>query len=253
MGKGKRKTVIVLDTETAPIVKMGDIVNANNMRVYDLGYIVRDKWGGEVYAERSFVCADTFFNGRNFMDSAYYSNKIPQYYAGIASDGEWTPTSFASALRTLIADMDTWGVSEVWAYNSTFDATAIDATIRDISAGIVESIAELCPRIKWRDLWRFAECITGTARYCEWAAAHNYLTDAGIPRTGVEYVIKYLNGDTDFTERHTALDDARHESRILTFCLKSHSRQPKKQGNGYRAAMAWAKQTGIYIPKDRRS
>ena len=108
MGRSKRKTVIVLDTETAPIVKMGDAVDANKMRVYDMGYIVRDKYTGEVYAERSFVCADTFFNGRRLMDAAYYADKLPQYYAGIATGGEWLPVSFADAYKTFHKDCDTY-------------------------------------------------------------------------------------------------------------------------------------------------
>ena len=244
------KTVIVLDTETAPVVKMGEggVVDANKMRVYDLGYIVRDKYTGEVYAERSFVCADTFFNGRRFMDSAYYAEKLPQYYAGIATGGEWEPVSFADAYKTFREDCETFGVSEMWAYNSQFDEKALNATCKDVSAGMVETFTNL----RWRDIWRYAECITGTARYGEWAAAHRYLTDAGIPRTGVEYLIKYLDGDTGFSERHTALDDARHESRILSLCLARRKKQPTKAGRGYLAAMRWAKATGHYIPKSER-
>ena len=101
MDKGKCKTVIVLDTETTPIVKMGDVVDAHKMRVYDMGYIVRDKYTGEVYAERSFVCTDIFFSGRQYMDNAYYTDKLPQYYAGIATGGEWMPVSFAKFGRTI--------------------------------------------------------------------------------------------------------------------------------------------------------
>ena len=253
MGKNnKRKAVIIFDSETAPIVPLGNIVDAKHMRVYDMGYIVRNKWSGEVYAERSFVCADTFFNGRDFMNSAYYAKKLPQYYAGIATGGEWEPVAFASAVRTLIDDINTWGVREIWAYNSRFDLEALNATLKDVSAGIVRDLAELSPSVKWRDIWTFAQCITGTARYCEWATAHGYVSATGIPRTGVEYLIKYLDGDTAFGERHTALDDARHESRIFSLCLRSHVKQPDKMGNGYRAAMAWAKQTGHYVPKNKR-
>lgn len=248
MGRRKRKTVIVLDTETAPVVKMGDAVDANKMRVYDLGYIVRDKYTGEVYAERSFVCADTFFNGRGFMDAAYYADKLPQYYAGIATGGEWVPVSFADAYKAFRADCDTFEVSEIWAYNSQFDEKALDATCKDVSAGMVETFTNL----RWRDIWRFAECITGTIRYCEWATAHGYVTATGTPCTGVEYLIKYLNGDTTFSERHTALDDARHESRILSICLARGVKQPTKTGCGYAAALRWAKQTGHYIPKEQR-
>lgn len=242
------KTIVVMDTETAPIAPMGDIVDARCMRVYDMGYIVRDKATGEVYAERSFVCADMFFDGRGLLDSAYYAQKLPQYYAGIATGGGWTPVSFADAYKTFRADVETFGAREVWAYNSQFDEAALDATCKDVSAGMVETFTQL----KWRDIWRYAECITGTARYGEWAAAHGYLTDAGIPRTGVEYLIRYLDGDAEFREPHTALDDARHESRILSLCLARRGKQPTKAGCGYLAAMRWAKATGHYIPTSER-
>ena len=65
-------------------------------------------------------------------------------------------------------------------------------------------------------------------------------------------MIKYLNNTDDFSERHTALDDAKHESDILTICLARGVKQPEKMGNGYNAAMRWAKQTGHYIPKEQR-
>lgn len=249
---GKRKTVIVIDTEATPIAPMGDVVDAKRMRVYDMGYIVRDKYSGEVYAERSFVCADTFFNGREYMNSAYYADKLPQYYAGIATGGEWDPVAFSKAFRRINNDIETFGVTELWAYNARFDRDTLDATTKDISAGTLFKFNELHPEVEWRDIWRYAQCITGTNRYCEWATAHGYVSDAGIPKTGVETLIKYLNDDSEFSERHTALDDARHESRILSLCLARGGKQPKKLGNGYRAAMLWAKQTGHYIPKDKR-
>ena len=245
---GKRKTVIVIDTETAPIAPMGDKVDAKRMRVYDMGYIVRDKYTGEVYAERSFVCADTFFNGRRFMDSAYYADKLPQYYAGIATGGEWSPVAFADAYKAFHADCAALGVREVWAYNARFDRDALNATCKDISAGMVEEFINL----RWRDIWPLAQCITGTNRYGEWATSHGYVSAAGIPKTSVEAVIKYLNNTDDFSERHTALDDARHESRILSLCLARGVKQPEKMGSGYSAAMRWAKQTGHYIPKEKR-
>ena len=248
MDKGKCKTIIVLDTETTPIVKMGDVVDAHKMRVYDMGYIVRDKYTGEVYAERSFVCTDIFFSGRQYMDNAYYTDKLPQYYAGIATGGEWMPVSFAAAYKAFNEDCKTFGVSEIWAYNCQFDKTALDATCKDVSAGMVDTFTNL----RWRDIWRYAQCITGTIRYCEWATVHGYVTATGTPCTGVEYLIKYLDGDTSFAERHTALDDARHESRILSICLARRVKQPTKTGRGYAAALRWAKQTGHYIPKEQR-
>lgn len=250
MGNGKRKTVIILDTETAPVVKMRptEPVDAKKMRVYDLGYIVRDKYSGEIYTERSFVCADTFFNGREFMTSAYYAEKLPQYFAGIATGGEWKPMSFADAFKCFHEDVKTWGVSEVWAYNARFDRDALNATCKDVSAGLRETFTNL----EWRDIWTFAQGITGTNKYGEWATAHGFVSERGIPKTGVEFLVKYLNDNAEFIERHTALDDARHESRIFSICLNRGFKQPKTIGNGHVAAMKWAKQTGHYIPKNKR-
>ena len=65
-------------------------------------------------------------------------------------------------------------------YNSQFDEKALNATCKDVSAGMVKTFTNL----RWRDIWRFAECITGTIRYCEWATAHGYVTETGTPCTG---------------------------------------------------------------------
>lgn len=246
----KRKIVAVLDTETCPIVPMGDEVDPRKMRVYDLGYIIGGKRSGEVLCERSFVIADWFFNARDFMNSAYYANKLPQYRAGYATGGEWSIVSMREAWETFRADCKRYGVAEVWAYNCRFDYTALNESIKDASGGFARYFAPY--GVKWRDVWTLAQLITGTAGFCEWAHVHGYESAAGIPKTNVEIVTRFLFGDNEFTERHTALDDARHEWDILQHLRFRHYKTPDKWGYGYGAAMAYSKAHGYYIPKNKR-
>lgn len=242
--------VVVIDTEATPIVPMSDKVDARKMRVYDVGYIVRDKRSGEVLTSKSFLVTNWYYDGRHYMDSAYYAEKLPQYNAGIATGGEWTPADLLTVWKSFSNDCKTYNVREVWAYNARFDMNVLNVSIADASNGFVTSFVS--DGIVWRDIWTLAQCITGTARYNQWAYSRGLFSVAGIAKTGVEPLISYITDNENFTERHTALDDAQNESDILTICLSRKSRQPETLGGGYRAAMAYAKTCGHYIPKDKR-
>lgn len=248
---GKRKRIIVIDTEATPIVPMGDKVDPQKMRVYDVGYIIKDKRTPHVYAERSFVCGDIMFDPRDYMKSAYYAEKLPQYRMNYHDGGEWSIQSFRNCYKQFHRDCKEYDIKEIWAFNCRFDAQALDATIQDNSNGYIKRFA---PRgVKWCDLWRLAgEHIANTAAYNEWAYTHGFYGETGIAKTGVEPITAYLRGETDFTERHTALDDARHEAAILDYLRYRHYKTPDKWGNGYTQAMKYAKEHGHYKPKNAR-
>ena len=108
---GKRKKIIVLDTEATPIVPMGDKVDPRKMRVYDVGYIVKDKKTPTVYVERSFVCGDIMFDPRDYMRSAYYANKLPQYRDACNDGGEWAIHSFRDVSEAFEADLKEYGLT----------------------------------------------------------------------------------------------------------------------------------------------
>lgn len=246
---GRKKVVAVVDTETCPIAPMGKQVDPRKMRVYDAGYIIGEK-RGNILVERSFVIADWFFSARDYMSSAYYGEKLPQYRAGYYDGGEWRIVSFRQFFETFRADCKQYGVAEAWAYNCRFDAVTLDESTTDASGAFIRQF--LPDGMPWRDLWKLAELITGTTGYNEWAQAHGYTTNAGIAKTNVEILTRYLFGNNDFVERHTALDDARHEWDILQYLKYRHYATPKTWGNGFRAAERYSKAHGYYIPKSER-
>lgn len=246
----KKKIVAVIDTETCPVAPMVEgEVDPYKMRTYDIGYIIGEK-RGEVLCERSFVVADWFFSPKHFMNSAYYAEKLPQYYAGIATGGEWMPVSFLDVFKQFRKDCKKYNVTEAWAFNCRFDAITLNESTFDASNGFNKYF--LPYGVKWHDLWKLAEIITGTAGYNEWAHARGYVSDAGIAKTNVEIITRYLFGNNEFIERHTALDDARHEWDILQYLKYRHYKTPKTWGNGWRAAYNYSKAHGLYIPKSER-
>lgn len=246
-----KRIIAVIDTEAAPVVHGLDKVMGSAMRVYDFGYIIKDKYTPETYVERSIAVTDYYHLSR-LMDSAYYAEKLPQYRAGTMAGGEWEPMNFADMRRQFLADCRAHGVTEVWAYNAKFDRDTLNASIADVSSDVCRYFLPY-GMAEWRDIWPLAQLITGTKRYNEWCYEHGFYGDTGIAKTNVDTIIKYLTDDLELTERHTALDDAKHEAAILDALRFRHYKTPDKLGNGYRAAMAYAKANGHYIPKSSRA
>lgn len=232
----KRKGVIaIVDTETADkFARKTNKPEPWNSVVYDLGYIICDKDGNEL-CRRSLAISDTFAR-HDVMNSAYYANKLPQYYAGIKMDdsGEWKMVSALEAFRLMRSDFRRHGVSTLAAYNVNFDIAALNSTIRTYSNGFKSFWFPYNMRVV--DIWDYADCITGTKRYCKWAAEHQFFTASGNPQTSAEKVYAYLTDCSDYVERHTALSDCEIEKAIYFAAKRKHTRKSKTIGRGWVAA-----------------
>ena len=72
---GRRKEMyLVIDTETCNTVEQP--------LPYDIGYAICDRYGN-IEIEKSYVVAETFLDMKETMKSAYFANKIPQYWEDI--------------------------------------------------------------------------------------------------------------------------------------------------------------------------
>ena len=72
----QKEYFMVLDTETANSVEQP--------LPYDIGYAICDRQGN-VEIARSFVVAEMFLDNKDLMQSAYFAEKIPQYWEDIKS------------------------------------------------------------------------------------------------------------------------------------------------------------------------
>ena len=218
----KRKSYkIVLDCETAPCDKTLDEVTPINMLAYDIGWVVVDKMGN-VYAERSFVNADIFLDEKELMQSAYYANKIPEYWEDIKA-GSRILTSFYNIRKQLLEDIAEYNVKQVFAHNMRFDYGALNNTERWLTKSKYRYFfpreVDICDTLKLAQ-----QLIATMPTYKRWCEENGYMTRHKIPqpRLTAEIIFRFISGEEDFTEEHKGLDDCLIEKEILAYCYRKH-------------------------------
>ena len=230
---------IVIDTETCD--SQGRKLTYPSPRdalIYDMGWLVVDG-AGEVVERRNVIISDTF-NRTDLMQSAYYADKVPDYVASIRR-GEVETMGALDAFRLLAQDVERYRVRDAWAYNARFDKTVIDATISHFSNGFSD-LETMFPRVRFRDIWDYAACITGTRPYVEWCETHGFISPKGNPVTNAECVYGYLTGNADYVESHTALADCYTELTILNAARRRKRRTRHTMGQGWRDAARVARE-----------
>ena len=209
------KYKIVVDCETAPCDKSFKGVSPINMLAYDVGWVVTDRQG-RIYETRSFVNADIFLDERELMKSAYYAKKVPEYWEDIKA-GVRTLTSFYNIKMAFRADVENYGVEQIYAHNMRFDNGALNNTERWLTKSKYRFFfpygIDVCDTLK------AAEQLIGTMpTYQKWCEENGYLTGIGRPRLTAEILYRFISKDNEFVEEHKGLDDVLIEKEILAYC-----------------------------------
>lgn len=216
---------IVIDTETCPVDKSITEVKASNMWTYDCGWAVVDK-RGKVYKQRSFVNADIFLDEKELMNSAYYANKIPQYWEDIKA-GRRVLTTFHNIRKALLEDIAEFRVTEIYAHNMRFDYGTLTTTQRWLTKSkyryFFPKEIEICDTLKMaRDV--IAKMPT-YKRFCE---ENGYIGKNHQVSLKAEVLYRFISKDFDFVESHTGLEDVMIEKEILAYCYRQHKPMRKK-------------------------
>lgn len=217
----KKKLKIVIDCETAPCDKTIEEVTPVNMLAYDIGWIIVDK-KGNVYAQRSFVNADVFLDEKELMQSAYYADKIPEYWEDIKA-GTRTLTSFYNIVKTFREDVKQYEIEQVYAHNMRFDYGALNNTERWLTKSKYRYFfpydVEICDTLKLAR--QLIATMPTYKRYCE---RNGYITKNKQPRLTAEIIYRFISGEEDFEEEHKGLDDCLIEKEILAYCYRKHKK-----------------------------
>ena len=198
--------VLVLDTETLGVC---------DPSVYDLGYLIYDDIDGIIIA-RDYITKEIYEQTER-MSSAYYANKLPIYEERLA-DGYCKKTKWAYALRMLQRDINKYKPDGIYAYNSRFDTRSIAKTCEELGVRknpTADGITDI-----WKGLTD--PHITETESYKEFCRVNGFMTRHKKPRcqAKAETVYRYLMGQTDYVEEHTALEDSKIELAILLKALE---------------------------------
>ena len=191
--------------------------------VYDVGYQIFSLDEG-VLCERSFVNADVFCDAE-LMASAYFADKIPDYWQEIVS-GQRTLKKWFNIKKQIAEDCKKYGVEIACAHNAAFDNRALNITQRYQTTSKYRYFLPF--GVEWWDTLKMArETLKQNEDYGTFCYENDYLTARGCRRYTAEIIYRWLTGNADFEESHTGLEDVKIERQIFEYCV---SKNPEIDG-----------------------
>lgn len=221
---------ICLDTETANTIVGKDGLDMTNVLFYDLGFQVVDSHGRTYGEKYSFINSDIFLHEKELMKSAYYANKIPQYWKDIWAGKRKVATTYE--IRKVLCEVaERYNCQFVCAHNSRFDQRALNNTQRWVTKSRFRYF--LPKDLEWWDTLKMARSVMGQMpTYRKFCEENGYLTKNGQLRFTAEICYRFISKDSTFTESHTGLEDVEIETEILRYCHRQHKPMKKKlRGN----------------------
>ena len=212
---------LVLDVETCNLTKTEKVQPGNNL-TYDIGYQVVEPSTSTVLVKRSYVVKEIFCGERDRMASAYYADKLPQYYDGLANS-----TKKLAGLCDVLAEIarlcKEYNVKAIVAHNARFDVDALNTTLNylygwDFVRALPQNV-EIWDTMK---MWR-AVMPKSYAKFCE---ENGFMTKHAKPQPQMkaETIYRFLTGNVDFEEEHTGLADVEIETEIMFACYRTHKK-----------------------------
>ena len=205
------KYLLVVDIETANIVE--DAI------AYDVGFKVTDRYGRS-YHNESYMVADLFLENKDLLDTAYYKEKLPQYWEDY-HEGTRKLVSFMTLWKAVNRIMAEYGITEVYAYNAHFDLSGLNRTLRYITKSRYRYFFPYGTKVFC--IWHIAcQTILLQKSFFKFVDKYNLLNNKGNVPTSAEVCYKYITYNPDFEEEHTGLADVEIETLILAKCLAQH-------------------------------
>lgn len=216
----RRKKFLVVDTETANTIEQP--------LPYDIGWAICDK-NGHIYAERSYVVAEVFCDMKDTMQSAYYAEKIPQYWDDIKA-GKRVLAPMWTIYKAMRADIKNYKVKSVGAYNMAFDKRALNNLIRYVSKSWCRWWFPI--GVEFFCIWNMAcSAVLNRSSYIDFAYKNGLISESDNIQTSAECAYKYLMKNSDFVESHTGLEDVKIEVEIMAYCFRQKKKLDKEINN----------------------
>ena len=252
----RRKYYLILDCETATL-PCADGLPENEKKkiaiakplIYDLGWTIVDK-KGNIYLRENYLISE-IFSVPSIFNTAYYAHKRPLYLEKL-DKGEIVLTDWRTAVSRLEFALSI--TEAVGAYNAMFDfKKAIPFTelyinqlysadfhkwlkfqnecceriVNDTAIGNNKEFDPNCFRFRSKeyplfDLWGLScEYLLNNDDYKGACLRNGWQTESGkYFKTSAETTYRFITGNIEFDESHTAIDDADIESEIFALIVK---------------------------------
>lgn len=198
---------IVVDTETTN--------SLDDPICYDVGFAVVDSTGF-VHEKFSYVVAEIFLD-EELMASAYFLDKIPQYWQEI-KEGKRVLAKF-STIRFKFAEMcKKYKITKVCAHNARFDYRSLNLTQRFLTSSKHRYFFPY--NLTIYDTLKMARLtLNKNDEYGEFCYNNGFLTQNQRKKFTAEVLYRFISQQIDFEESHTGLEDVLIEKEILIFCI----------------------------------
>lgn len=225
-----KKNFIVLDTE-----------GMSGGRPYNIGYIVANS-DGKIIAQRSFACLPCVMENLNNSLKSSQKEVTKMTHKNIeeilCNPHKYQWCTISNVKDALISDITEYDISEIWAYNVTFDKGEINRLFND------DIMHELS--IEWLDIWSavvMTKCLT--KKFVKFCKKNNFLTEKGNCKTSAEVVYAYMTKNIDFKEEHTALEDCKIELELLLWAKKTKKKIDGTVKNPWRLVKNFCEVNGL--------
>jgi hypothetical protein len=218
MGRNKNY-YIVLDVETCNTIEQP--------LPYDIGWVVCDRYGN-IYERHSYIISEIFFGMHDVMKSAYYAEKIPQYFQDLAN-GNRTVKSMYEIRRIMKDEIKRYKIKAVGGYNMAFDYRSLNNCIRYVSKSFLRWWFPF--GTQFFDIWAMAcSTILNRNTYRKFCDENGFVSEKGNYQSSAEVAYRYIKRNLDFTEAHTGLEDVLIETEILKECFRQHKKMVRDMG-----------------------
>ena len=209
----RKEMFLVIDTETCNTVEQP--------LPYDIGFAICDRMGN-IAEERSYVVAETFLDMKETMKSAYFAEKIPQYWEDIKNDTREIKSIYK--IRKEVKDlMKKYNVKKVGAYNMGFDKRALNNVMRYTTKSFCRWFFPF--GTEFFCIWHLAtQTLLQQKTFFKMAEKNGWFSEKGNLLTNAEVTYNYIKKMSDFKEEHKGLEDVRIEVEIMAYCFRQHKK-----------------------------
>ena len=209
----RKEMFLVIDTETCNTVEQP--------LPYDIGFAICDRMGN-IVEERSYVVAETFLDMKDTMKSAYFAEKIPNYWEDIKNGTREIKSIYK--IRKEVKDlMSKYNVKKVGAYNMGFDKRALNNVMRYTTKSFCRWFFPF--GTEFFCIWHLAtQTLLQQKTFFKMAEKNDWFSEKGNLLTNAEVTYNYIKKMSDFKESHTGLEDIRIEIEIMAHCFRQHKK-----------------------------
>lgn len=194
--------IVVFDTETTDLKKPF---------CYNVGYLIADSDSKEILLRREF-CAEQTWSNLQLFQSAYYADKRPLYVNRMRQH-KIVLDKWGYIMQQMKRDFAAFEVAGAYAYNAPFDDGVFQYNCDWFKT---QNPFDNIPIFDIRGYVHQFLVDETFKKFCE---DNEYFTESGNYSTTAETLFRYISGDYNFNEEHTALADSEIEFEILMDCV----------------------------------